>query len=133
MQGRGVARLTALGLFALTALSLGACERPQPLDLSGPTSDWPEYGRDKGGLRFSPLTQITPANVGDLKVAWTYHHHDISDGSDGASRTSFNATPIVVDGSLYFCTGKNRVIALDPETGQERSEERRVGKSGELE
>jgi len=99
--------------------ALVACEKPVAVDLSGPTSDWPEYGRDKGGLRFSPLTQITPENVGALSVKWTYHHGDISDGSDGTSRTSFNATPIVVDGGLYFCTGKNRVIALEPETGRE--------------
>ncbi len=124
MQGRGVAAAAAraaraLALASLVGLALAACERPRPLDYSGPLSDWPEYGRDKGGLRFSPLTQITPANVGDLRVAWTYHHGDVSDGSDGTSRTSFNATPIVVDGALYFCTGFNRVIALEPETGRE--------------
>src|SRR5690606_33493387 len=37
------------------------------------TGDWPTYGHDKGGQRFSPLDQITPANVGSLAVAWTYH------------------------------------------------------------
>ncbi|MFI5316884.1 MAG: pyrroloquinoline quinone-dependent dehydrogenase [Myxococcota bacterium] len=116
MPGRG-----AVALLALTAgvLALAACKPRAPLDFSGPVSDWPEYGRDKGGLRFSPLTQVTPANVGDLRVAWVYHHGDISDGSDGTSRTSFNATPIVVDDALYFCTGLNRVIALEPETGRE--------------
>ncbi|MGH7289595.1 MAG: hypothetical protein ACREJT_00190, partial [Myxococcota bacterium] len=101
------------------ALAAAACEKPVAVDYSGPTSDWPEYGHDKGGLRFAPLTQITPKNVGALQVKWTYHHGDISDGSDGTTRTSFNATPIVVDGGLFFCTGKNRVIALEPETGQE--------------
>ncbi len=103
----------------LCALALLACEKPVAVDLSGPTAEWPEYGNDKGGMRYSPLTQITPANVGALKVAWSYRHRDISDGSDGSSRTSFNATPIVVDGGLYFCTGLNRVIALEPETGRE--------------
>ena len=73
---------------------LPACS-PQPIDLSGPTAEWPEYGGDKGGMRFSPLTQITPDNVDDLEVAWVYHHGDISDGSDGTTRTSFNATPIL--------------------------------------
>src|SRR5262252_9114848 len=115
MPGRGV---VALGL-ALLVVTAG-CRRAGPVDLSGPTSDWPEVGRDKGGLRFSPLTQVTPANVGDLRVAWTYHHGDVSDGSDGSTRTSFNATPIVVDDAMYFCTGFNRVIALDPETGRAR-------------
>jgi quinoprotein glucose dehydrogenase len=114
---RGLALLVALGLPC--AALLAGCRRSSPLDLSGPTSDWPEWGRDKGGLRFSPLTQITPANVAELKVAWVYHHGDVSDGSDGTTRTSFNATPIVVDDALFFCTGLNRVIALDPETGRE--------------
>jgi quinoprotein glucose dehydrogenase len=36
-------------------------------------SQWPTYGHDSGGQRFSPLTQITSANVGRLKIAWTYH------------------------------------------------------------
>jgi quinoprotein glucose dehydrogenase len=110
MPGRGVvaralALVVALGLPSATLLC--GCKRASPVDLSGPTSDWPDYGRDKGGLRFSPLTQITPANVAELRVAWVYHHGDISDGSDGTTRTSFNATPIVVDDALYFCTGKN--------------------------
>ena len=38
-----------------------------------PSREWPTYGHDSGGMRFSPLTQITPANVGQLDVAWTYH------------------------------------------------------------
>ena len=109
--------LLALGL-ALVALACGG-ERA-PLDLGGPVADWPEYGGDKGGLKWSPLTQVTAANVGALEVAWTYRHGDLSDGSDGTTRTSFNATPIVTNDTLYFCTGMNRVIALDPETGAEK-------------
>ena len=38
-----------------------------------PAGDWPTYNRDPGGTRFSPLTDITPANVATLDVAWTYH------------------------------------------------------------
>jgi quinoprotein glucose dehydrogenase len=36
-------------------------------------TDWPTYGHDSGGQRYSPLTQITPANAKDLKPAWVYH------------------------------------------------------------
>ena len=39
--------------------------RGAPLDLSGPTAEWREYGGDKGGLHWSPLTQVTRANVGE--------------------------------------------------------------------
>jgi quinoprotein glucose dehydrogenase len=53
-------------------------------------------------------------------VAWTYRSGDYSDGGDGSSRTSFNATPLLVDDTLVFCTPMNRVIAVDAETGQER-------------
>ncbi len=35
--------------------------------------EWPTYGHDAGGQRFSPLTGLTPANVGKLKIAWIYH------------------------------------------------------------
>ena len=43
-----------------------------PASAAGP-DDWPTLGRDPGGMRFSPLRQITPANVGRLQIAWTYH------------------------------------------------------------
>jgi quinoprotein glucose dehydrogenase len=41
--------------------------------------EWPTYGHDSGGMRFSPLTQINATNVGDLKVAWTYHMKQAGD------------------------------------------------------
>ena len=50
-----------LGFMAVTAAS-AMCQ-----------TDWPTYGHDAGGSRFSPLTEITPQNVKDLKVAWVYH------------------------------------------------------------
>ena len=82
--------------------------------------DWPVYGHDPGGMRYSPLTQINRANVSKLKVAWVFHTGDISDGSFDRKRSGFESTPIVVDGTLYVTTGFNRVIALDPEAGTER-------------
>jgi quinoprotein glucose dehydrogenase len=108
------------GWIGWLGVALLGCGAPAGVDDSGPVAEWREYGGDKGGLRYSPLTQITPENVGDLEIAWEYRHGDISDGSDGTTRTSFNVTPIVVRDTLYFCTGFNRVIALDAETGEER-------------
>ena len=119
-RGFGSVRLHALSACALfvAAIALG-CGRPA-LDHDGPVADWPAYGGDLGGLRFSPLTQITPENVASLRVAWKYHHGDFADGSGDTARTSFPITPIVANDTLYFCTGFMRVIALDPETGEER-------------
>src|SRR5256885_11885351 len=82
--------------------------------------DWSYYGHDAGGMRYSPLGQINRENVAKLKVAWTFHTGEISDGRGARKRTGFETTPIVVDGTLYLTTPFNRVIALDPETGAQR-------------
>jgi quinoprotein glucose dehydrogenase len=87
--------------------------------VSGDT-EWPNYGNDPGGMRYSPLSQINRENVSTLRVAWIFHTGDISDGSRDRKRSGFEATPILVDGTLYFTTPFNRVIALDPETGKQR-------------
>ncbi|WP_336971262.1 membrane-bound PQQ-dependent dehydrogenase, glucose/quinate/shikimate family [Sphingobium aromaticiconvertens] len=78
--------------------------------------DWIAYGNDRGGSRFSPLAQITPANVGNLKPAWTYRTGKLGDGKQG---TAFQANPLKVGNRLFLCAGNNDVIALDPETGRQ--------------
>ncbi|MBI2421283.1 MAG: pyrroloquinoline quinone-dependent dehydrogenase [Candidatus Hydrogenedentes bacterium] len=89
--------------------------------LDGPTAVWPSYGNDPGGSRYSPLTQITRENVQHLEAAWTFHTGDVSNGKEGIpSMTAFEATPILIDTTLYFCSPFNRVFALDPETGQQK-------------
>ena len=66
------------------------------------------------------LTQINAQNVNQLEVAWVHHSGDVSDGTGAVTKTSFQVTPIVANDTLYYCTGFNRVFALDPETGTER-------------
>jgi quinoprotein glucose dehydrogenase len=110
-----------LALFALLWLVAGRLRRPAiELSMSGPVAGWPAYGGDPGGTRYSPLTQITRENVKHLKVAWVYRTGDVSDGSRYPRKSSFEATPILFNGTLYFSTPFSRVIALDPETGEER-------------
>ncbi len=116
-MGTGLRTLAAVVMGALVTLS--ACNR-QAVDFSGPTAEWPFYGGNQGGQRFSPLTQVTADNVDELEVAWVYHTGDVSPGNARHGPTAFEATPLVVDGSMYICTPYNRVIALDPETGRER-------------
>jgi len=82
--------------------------------------EWPNYGNDAGGMRFSRLTQINRDNVSELRLVWVYHTHDMSYGSDGKKRSGFETTPILVDGILYITTPLNRVIALDPAGGEQR-------------
>jgi quinoprotein glucose dehydrogenase len=78
--------------------------------------DWMAYGRDRGGSRYSPLAQITPANVGNLEKAWTFHTGKLTTGKQG---TAFQANPLKVGNRLFLCAGNNDVIALDPETGRQ--------------
>ncbi len=99
------------------AIVLGGC-------IAGPRGgrdvqdDWPTYGNDAGGTRYSPLTQIDRGNVDRLRVAWTYRTGETA--GSASSHVAFEATPIAVDGKLYLSTPFGRVIALDPETGAER-------------
>jgi glucose dehydrogenase len=74
-------------------------------------ADWPSYGRDAGGTKYSPLDQINAKNVAQLAPAWTYHT-----GDPGGT---WEETPVVIGGVMYFATQKNRVIALDAQTGKE--------------
>jgi len=79
--------------------------------------EWAAYGRDPFGTRYSPLTQITRENVSRLTATWTYRTGDTATTRRPAK---FEATPLMVDGTLYLSTPFGRAIALDPTTGRER-------------
>jgi len=85
-------------------------------------ASWSHYGGDEGGSHFSKAAQISPDNVSRLRVAWTYHTGDLSPESfgDPLNHAAFEATPILAQNTLYGCSPRNRVFALDPETGRER-------------
>jgi quinoprotein glucose dehydrogenase len=104
----------------LVAALLIAAVPSRPAAADGAIADWPHYGGDAGGSRYSPLTEINRSNVAQLKPAWEYHTGDVSDGSDNRRKSEFEATPIVVAGTMYLSTPFGRVVALDPETGREK-------------
>ncbi|HEB88643.1 MAG TPA: pyrroloquinoline quinone-dependent dehydrogenase [Deltaproteobacteria bacterium] len=109
-----------VSLCLLATIALSGCDDPPSIDRSGPVAEWRSYGGDAGGSRYSPLTQITKENVASLEVAWVYHTGDVDDGRETRLGTAFQDTPILVEDTLYVCTPRNRVIALDPDTGEER-------------
>jgi quinoprotein glucose dehydrogenase len=88
--------------------------------VSAADDGWSAYGHDPGGTRYSPLKQVTRANVTKLKVAWTYHTGALQPETRLNQKAAFEATPILVDGALYLSTPYNQVIALDPATGTEK-------------
>ena len=113
-----VRSLLVVAIWSLCAgLQIASAQSANP---AGATKiDWAYYGHDAGGTRYSPLTQINRENVTKLKVAWTFHTGDISDGSGRPKRSGLETTPILVDGILYFTTPFNRVFAVNPETGKQ--------------
>src|ERR1700722_9864582 len=87
-----------------------------PKEGAAGNGDWPHYGNSLAGTRFSPLTQIDRSNVKQLAPAWSYRTGVVQSGET----SGMEATPLLVNDTLYFCTQTNIVIALDPETGAER-------------
>ena len=77
--------------------------------------EWHHYGNDLGGMRYSPLDQITPENVSGLKQAWVYRTNP-----GETLKAHLQVTPLMVGDALYVCTATNQVIALDAETGAQR-------------
>src|SRR3989442_3066423 len=100
----------------VTALLLGMA----PAALDAQAVDWSSTGRNVQGSRYSPASQITRTNVGRLAVAWTYRTGETDPRFKTDKATAFEATPLVVDGTMYIGTPLGRVIALDPATGRER-------------
>ena len=114
-----------------------------------PAKEWRTYGHDPGGMRFSPLKQISPDNVGKLKVAWVYHMRPanykapapparpasprgpVGDEPESGRRSESSSfmfgsgfrpsevTPLVIKGVMYVTTPYSRVAAIDPVTGRE--------------
>ena len=100
-------RLSAFVTLALVVSAFAAAHGTGP-------NDWPGFGNDPGGMKFSPLTQITPANVTELAVAWTY-----DTGEKGGGFRGWSVTPLVIDNIMYFGTPGGKLIALNAETGVE--------------
>ena len=82
--------------------------------------EWTTFNGNLAAQKYSPLTQITADNVGDLEKAWDYHTGDLADGSGDLPATVWSATPIYANETLYLGTPFYRIVALDPATGEEK-------------
>ena len=74
-----------------------------------PAIDWSLHGRDIGEQRHMPATQINRDTVADLGLAWSF---------DFYTKRGVEATPLVVDGTLYVTSSWSMVYALDARSGQ---------------
>ncbi len=112
---RALRRVAVVG--PLVALAVAGASHSLIAQAAG---DWPAYGRDPGGSRFSPLAQIDTANVGSLARAWEFRTGEAGVTISNGAPPSLEATPLMVDGLLYLSTPFGRVIALHPGTGEAR-------------
>ena len=112
--GLSLAASTLLHPFPVCSLAAQA---------SRPSVDWPMYGNDAGGLKYSPLTDINRENVARLAIAFTWLASEksipASEGQKPARPGQFQATPLAIHDTLFFSTPFNRVIALDARDGHE--------------
>jgi quinoprotein glucose dehydrogenase len=81
---------------------------------------WTANGRDPEGTRYLPASVITRENISRLEVAWTYRTGEADPRFATRKPTAFEATPLVIEGTMYVGTPLGRVIALDAGTGKER-------------
>ena len=93
--------LLSVALSGLVCLSAAAQQ----------ATDWPTVGNDPGGMKYSPLTQITPANVTRLAKSWTY--------DTGAPANGYTSTPIVIGNVLYLPVRGSVIVALKADAGTE--------------
>src|SRR5262245_54562383 len=98
----------------LLGTMLAAQQRPAP------QVEWPYYGGDPGGTRHSPLTDVKPDNLSRLQIAWQWKHWETPLKEYDTTPGQFEATPLMIDGTLYVTTPYNSIAALDAETGAER-------------
>ena len=103
---------------SISSLLLGATLLGQTMVRSRldnpPAGSWPTYSGDYSGRRFSTLTKINENNISSLSLAWLYRVNVAGGGRSG----SVSATPVLVDGVLYF-TVPDHVWAIDASTGRE--------------
>ena len=132
--GRGGGRTAgvgALGLAVLTVvfgLVVGQINKPgvdSPVPgARGPFGDpalikagmdWPAYGGSDAAQRYSPLNQINKDNVGQLERAWTFRTGDLPGQRFGAE-----TTPLKIADTIYLCSARNKMFALDANTGKQK-------------
>jgi quinoprotein glucose dehydrogenase len=130
--GGGVAFIVLAGVSSVVVAQANRFEVDAPLpgasavassdpDAIAVGADWPAYGGSYHAQRYSTLSQITPDNVGRLERAWSFHTGDLPGDRPGAqNKYASENTPLKVGDTLYACTGKNMVVAVNAATGETR-------------
>ena len=124
-----MSRTRAGSLFSLVCvLSLASCvppAQPEPGMAPGDQySEWRVHQGDAAASHYAPLSQINPSNVAELQVAWYWESVDeeLKERDEEARRMGgalwYEATPLLVDGTLYTITSLGQIAAIHPGTGR---------------
>ncbi len=115
--GLGGIMIAMIGGMFVIHPTISPTGTPEEIGLAStqPNQDWRQWGNGTQGTHYASIGQITPDNVKNLKVAWTYHTGDIAFDS-----AEFQGTPIKVGDTLFVCTPFSKVAAVDASTGQQR-------------
>src|SRR6187401_1417497 len=105
--GRRARGLTMKRVLQVVVTCVGLCAQVAAQN----PNDWPTVGNDPGGMKYSTLTQITPANVARLAKAWTY--------DTGAPASGYTITPIVINNVMYLPIHGTTIVALKADAGTE--------------
>jgi quinoprotein glucose dehydrogenase len=107
-----------LGVLALALATGAGCAHAAPTPPpAADTQVWDTFNGDLKAQKFATETQITPDNVGRLKIAWQLHTGDLSDGGGGLVSSDWSATPLFANDTLYIGTPFYRIFAVAPDTG----------------
>lgn len=120
LAGLGVVGIAAGLIVAVWANSgyrpIAAGAEAIPPHRPGESGEWLHFGNTQAGTHFSPLTQITPANVGKLEKVWQYTIGPVP----AVPLSTLQTVPLKVGDHLYACSAFSDIIDLDPETGEQR-------------
>jgi len=105
-------------LLAPLLLLMGSCRREAPIETG---KDWPMYGGNSAGNRYSPLNQVNAGNVKNLKVVWMYNAAEPADTSNHKEPDvkAIQCQPIVIRGIMYGTTPELKLFAINAETGKQ--------------
>ena len=118
---------TILVVVIIACATFSAAASPAVAQYGAPNGEWPSYGGDLGGTKYSGLDQIDATNFDDLEIAWRWRSADETLDLDALREThedlsilNMKATPLMVGGVVYIVTPLRLAAALDAGTGAVR-------------
>ena len=109
MQRRSVRKTYGVALSIAAGAAVFAVGVTGVAQQAAEPTEWTVWGGDAAQTHFSPLTQLTPENVSQLRPVWVYN--------PGTTGRGWENTPLLIDGLMYVSDPTGDIVALDPING----------------